>query len=249
MKSITSIFLLTFVTLNLFSQTDFLSEQKRYKRVRTAIDEKEELLIEKLKVYDIGISELNIMILAYKSESEIEIFAKKKTSISYNKLATYKVCSKSGELGPKRKQGDLQVPEGFYFIDRFNPASSFLLSLGINYPNHSDRLKSNSANLGGDIFIHGDCVTIGCLPMTNDKIKEIYLYAINARNNGQERVPVYIFPFRMTERNFKKYKTKYVNNTALIEFWTNLKMGYNKFEKEHKDLIVSVSKNGDYIFD
>jgi murein L,D-transpeptidase YafK len=247
MKKILSILLLTFIALTITAQSDFLTEQKKYKRVRTAINDKEQLVLHKLKEKSIELGELNILILAYKYENEVEIFAKKKTELTYKKLATYSICSKSGQLGPKRKQGDYQVPEGFYFIDRFNPASSFHLSLGINYPNLSDKRKSNATNLGGDIFIHGSCVTIGCLPMTDDKIKEIYLYAINAKNNGQKRIPFYIFPFRMTKQKFKEYKAKYSNKTELIDFWINLKLGYDKFEKEKKELIVSVNKTGNYI--
>ncbi len=247
MKKILLILLLPFITLTISAQTDFLTEQKRYKRVRTAINDKEQLVLKKLKENCIELGELNILIIAYKYESEVEIFAKKKNDSTYKKLVTYSVCSKSGQVGPKRKQGDYQVPEGFYFIDRFNPASSFYLSLGINYPNLSDKRKSSATNLGGDIFIHGSCVTIGCLPMTNDKIKEIYLYAINAKNNGQKRIPFYIYPFRMTEQKFKEHKVKYSNKTELIDFWTNIKLGYDKFEKEKRELSVSVSKTGDYI--
>lgn len=103
-------------------------------------------------------------------------------------IKDYQICSLSGELGPKRQQGDLQVPEGFYWIDRFNPASNFYLSLGINYPNQFDRILGKSGELGGDIFIHGGCVTIGCIPITDDKIKELYLIAVEAKSNGQDGV-------------------------------------------------------------
>ena len=247
MKKILSILLLILIVSTLFAQSSFLNEQKRYSRVRTAILEKEEIIIDRLTKKNINIDEVNILIIAYKSESEIEIFIKRRTEQLYKKLTTYSVCSKSGKLGPKRKQGDYQVPEGFYFIDRFNPSSNFYLSLGINYPNLSDRRKSNAKNLGGDIFIHGSCVTIGCLPMTDDKIKEIYLYAINAKNNGQEKIPVYIFPFKMTEQKFKEYKSKYSGETELIDFWTNIKLGYDKFMKEKKELNISVDKTGNYI--
>ena len=240
--------LVFFIVSTISAQSSFLTEQKRYPRVRTAINDKEQFVINKLKENSIELGELNILILAYKNESEIEIFAKKKADSTYEKLATYSVCDKSGQLGPKREKGDRQVPEGFYYIDRFNPASNFYLSLGINYPNLSDKRKSNATNLGGDIFIHGSCVTIGCLPMTDDKIKEIYLYAINAKNNGQERIPVYIFPFRMTKEKFEEYAAKNGDNTALIDFWTNIKSGYDKFEKEKRELKVSVSSTGDYIF-
>lgn len=248
MKKIGAILMLFFMLINTSAQSDFLNNQKRYQRVRTAISEKESKILSALKKSNIEIGALNILIMAYKAEGELEIFAKSKTEASYRKIATYKVCSKSGDLGPKRKQGDYQVPEGFYYIDRFNPASNFFLSLGINYPNQSDRIKSKARHLGGDIFIHGDCVTIGCLPMTDDKIKEIYLYAINARNNGQKRIPVYIFPFRMADQNFKAFSEKHINNPDLLDFWTNIRSGYTQFEKDKKELKFTFSETGEYSF-
>ena len=248
MKRTLSLLLMGFIVLTVSAQSDFLSQQKKYKRVRTAINDKEKSIIKKLQESDIELNELNILIIAYKNESKVEIFAKKKSDSIYKRLAIYSICSKSGQLGPKREEGDYQVPEGFYYIDRFNPASSYYLSLGINYPNLSDRRKSTATNPGGDIFIHGSCVTIGCIPMTDDKIKEIYLYAINAKNNGQNKIQVYIFPFRMTDQNFNRFRKEYSKNTGLIDFWTNLKTGYDKFEKYKKELDISVNDAGDYVF-
>jgi murein L,D-transpeptidase YafK len=186
--------------------------------------------------------------MVFKDSDEFEIYAKSKTESVYSKLISYKVCGRSGQLGPKRKQGDLQVPEGFYHINRYNPTSNFHLSLGLNYPNLSDQLKSKFSNLGGDIFIHGSCVTIGCLPLTDDFIKEVYLYAIHAKNNGQSKVPVYIFPFKMTDKNFSFNKDKYKENRDLLDFWSNLKNGYDSFEKDKKELKFTIDKNGNYIF-
>ncbi|MEP1094165.1 MAG: L,D-transpeptidase family protein [Cyclobacteriaceae bacterium] len=226
-------------------QTNFLKDQKRYSRVRTAIAEKEKIVVSTIEKNGIGIDELNILISAYKAEKELEVYAKRKGETTYQKVSTYSICSNSGQLGPKRKQGDSQVPEGFYYVDRFNPASNFLLSLGLNYPNQSDRKKSSFTNLGGDIFIHGSCVTIGCLPMTDDKIREIYVYALHARNNGQSKIPVYIYPFKMTDENFAKYKEK---NMELENFWANLKTGFDKFDRDKNELNVSVARNGDYTF-
>lgn len=234
--------------MNVSAQTDFLKNQKRYQRVRTAYSEKQDVVASNLQKNSIELEALNILWVAYKAEAVLELFAKSKTETAYQKIATYKVCSKSGDLGPKRKQGDYQVPEGFYFIDRFNPASNYYLSLGLNYPNASDKIKSKAKYLGGDIFIHGDCVTIGCLPMTDDKIKEIYLYAIQARHNDQKKIPVYIFPFRMTELNIKNYSETYSDHKALLAFWANLKIGYAKFEKDKRELKFSVNEVGDYCF-
>ena len=241
--------ILTIICCNsVFAQPDFLSQQKKYARVRTAITEKEQSLTENLHKNGLTTDNVHILIVAYKAEKQMEIYAKKKNETIYKLIALYNVCASSGEPGPKRKQGDGQVPEGFYKIDRFNPTSNFYLSLGINYPNQSDRKKSNASNLGGDIFIHGSCVTIGCLPMTDDKIKEIYLYAVFARNNGQNDIPVYIFPFCMTDANFQIYKNRYTQNQELIDFWTHLKIGYDKFVSEKKALKETVDKSGNYQF-
>ena len=244
------ILILTIICCNdgVFAQQDFLSQQKQYARVKTAITEKEQSIAETLRKNGLSTDNVHILIVAYKAEKQLEIYAKKKNETTYKLISVYDICASSGELGPKRIQGDGQIPEGFYKIDRFNPASSFYLSLGINYPNQSDRKKSNASNLGGDIFIHGSCVTIGCLPMTDDKIKEIYLYAIFARSNGQNNIPVYIFPFRMTENNFQTYKKQYSKNQGLIDFWTNLKSGYDKFIIEKKSLNETVDRTGNYQF-
>jgi len=174
-----------------------------------------------------------------------------KTKVSFDPLAaafliaSSSFCKLSGLLGPKRKEGDGQVPEGFYYIEKFNPTSQFYLSLGINYPNQSDKIKSNFPRLGGDIYIHGKCVTIGCLPMTDDKIKEIYLYALYSKNCGQLKIPVYIFPFKMSEENQEICVKKYPQWT---EFWKNLKQGYDIFEKERRALKISVDKKGNYTY-
>jgi murein L,D-transpeptidase YafK len=229
-------------------QSDFLENQKKYERVRTALSEKENLLVNELKSKSISLNQLNVLFIAYKSENELNLFVKKKSDNKYTLFKTYSICAQSGVLGPKRKQGDYQVPEGIYHIDRFNPSSSFYLSLGINYPNTSDRIKSTASNLGGDIFIHGNCVSIGCLSMTDDYIKEIYLLAIHAKNNAQNKIPVYIFPYKMTERNHNKYKATYSNNPALLQFWNRLKVGYDKFETNKSTLIFKVDEKGNYIF-
>jgi murein L,D-transpeptidase YafK len=196
--------------------SDFLTEQKKYERVRIAIKDKQDFIEKKLKENQISLDNLNLLLVAYKDNDLVEVYAKTKQETTYKKIHSYKICARSGQLGPKRKQGDGQVPEGFYHIDRFNPASNFFLSLGINYPNLSDRRKSSHSNLGGDIFIHGSCATVGCLPMTDDYIKEIYLLAANAKNNGQLKIPVYVFPFKMTDQNMAAYKEKYAGDNELV---------------------------------
>ena len=241
--TISVVVLIAFVFISFNFQTNFLSQQKRYKNVRTAYSKKESVIVKNINAQGIKIDELNILITVYKAEKKLNLYVKKNTNTNYVKLTTFSICRSSGDLGPKREQGDYQVPEGYYYINRYNPASSYYLSLGINYPNKSDTIISSANNLGGDIFIHGNCCTIGCLPMTDDKIMEIYLYAINARNNGQIKIPVYIFPFNMTDENLIKYK-----KNKNVNFWTKLKIGYDIFNKENKELNYSIDKYGNYNF-
>lgn len=228
---------------------DFLSQQKQYARVRAAFQNKAGALDRTLAAHGLKAGDLNLLIVAYKAEAVLEIYAKASNAARYQKLISYPICAASGKLGPKRQAGDKQVPEGFYQIDRFNPTSSYHLSLGINYPNAADKLKTRATDPGGDIFIHGSCVTIGCLPMTDHVIEEIYLYAIYARNGGQKAIPVYVFPFRMSKENMKKYGAAYRKAPETIAFWRNLKQGHDKFIESNRPLKVRVLENGDYGFD
>ena len=82
--------------------------------------------------------------------------------------------------------------------------------------------------------------------MTDDKIKEIYLYAVYAKDNGQNKIPVYIFPFQMTDRNFDYYKKYY--DESLINFWLNIKKGYDIFQTTKKELNIKVDSKGNYVF-
>lgn len=245
MKKIYLILLISGYLFPIKSQNNtFLSLQKKYDRVSDAINDKGVYIAKNLSDNHLKSDDLNVLFVAYKNEKEFDVFAKKSSEVKYKKIATYNICKLSGLLGPKRKEGDGQVPEGFYYINNFNPVSTYYLSLGINYPNQSDKVKSTFPRLGGDIYIHGKCVTIGCLPMTDDKIKEIYLYALYAKDCGQLKIPVYIFPFRMTSENMTTNKIY----PQWADFWNNLKIGYDKFEKEKKELKISVDKKGNYTF-
>ena len=121
---------------------NFLERQKGFERVKIALRAKESIISEKLDQFGIRPNNINIIIIIYKSEDILEIYGTKKMGAIYQKLISYDICSRSGQLGPKRQSGDNQVPEGFYHINRFNPLSKFYLSIGLNYPNSSDKLKS-----------------------------------------------------------------------------------------------------------
>jgi murein L,D-transpeptidase YafK len=151
-------------------------------------------------------------------------------------------------LGPKRRFGDEQVPEGFYELDWFNPQSNFFLSLHISYPNASDRILGSRQNPGGDIFLHGNCASIGCIPITDEGIKEVYWLAVLVHNQSQQRLPIEIFPARLTDEGLKALVAAHHNQRALINFWGNLKEGYDYFEKNHRLPRIKTRTDGAYSF-
>ncbi len=209
-------------------------------RVKNAYAEKETIL--KSALAEKGFANYFPMyIRVFKAEKTMEIWGLKDTT--YQLFKTYSICNMSGTLGRKYKQGDKQVPEGFYHIERFNPKSNFYLSLGINYPNQADMFFAEKGNMGGDIFIHGDCVSIGCMAMTDDVIKEIYIMALEAQKLEQRDIPVHIFPFRMDDNNMQQYSATF---PQWLSFWQTLKGQYDFFEKEKRLLFVNISAAGEY---
>lgn len=218
---------LIMTTTSALAQSDYKAQQLKFERVRTAYSQKWDNLKKELQQKGIK-GPFKIYLAAYKSEGTLEVWLKTETQKKYERFKTYDFCKHSGTLGPKTKEGDLQTPEGFYYINAFNPVSNFYLSLGINYPNSVDKVRSGPEKPGSDIYIHGNCVTVGCIPLTDEKIKELYILAVEARQAGQLQIPVNIFPFKMTDDHLKKYGIQYPKH---VKFWQNLQPGYTYFEK------------------
>ena len=225
----------------------FKDKQLKYSRVQTAMKEKDVPLRKLFANRGFVYPPQNIFIRIFKKEKIVEIWAFSAPEAVFKKVRDYTICRTSGNLGPKRREGDLQIPEGFYHIDRFNPKSSFYLSLGINYPNRSDQILGKKGDLGGDIFLHGGCATIGCIPITDDYIKEVYWLAVQAKSKGQSKIPVHIFPTKLDIGTIKHLKKKYATQETLIKFWENLQIGYQWFEK-HRNL-PKISVNSDVIYE
>ncbi len=187
-----------------------------------------------------------VFLRAFKKERVVELWIEDRKTEEFSLFRTYKVCAASGDLGPKTKQGDLQVPEGFYFVKKgsFNPWSSYHLSFDIGYPNAYDRHHKRTGSL---IMIHGNCVSLGCLAMTDRKIEEIYTLAHAALINGQPFFRVHIFPFRMTEEAMTDEGLE--KHQKWMPFWENLKIGYDWFEKRKQPPDVNLDRTkGEYTF-
>jgi len=181
-----------------------------------------------------------VLIRAYKKEAELEIW-KMKSDRTYALLKTYPMCRWSGQLGPKKREGDMQVPEGFYAIEpgQMNPNSHYYLSFNIGYPNAYDRAYGRT---GGNVMVHGVCSSAGCFSMTDEQINDIYAIARDAFRGGQREIQLQSYPFRMTAENLAKYRLD-----PNIDFWMEIKNGSDHFEVTRTEPSVFVC-NKHYVF-
>ena len=152
---------------------------------------------------------------AFKESHELEIWLR--GDQGWQLFRTYPIAALSGKLGPKLREGDGQTPEGLYGITPalLHPGSTYHLAMNIGYPNEEDRKLERT---GSFIMIHGSNVSIGCLAMTDPLIEEIYLIVEAALAAGQKKVPVQIFPFRMTTERLAA-----AQNHPDYPFWLELK--------------------------
>lgn len=196
------------------------------------------VLQERLRDKGVSLAE-PILIRIFKAESELEIWKQK--GDSYVLFATYPICHWSGTIGPKLRDGDRQAPEGFYTVTRSQTrhVGRWPKSLDIGYPNI---LEQSQARTGSSILIHGGCSSIGCFAMTNPVSDEIHQMTVAAIESGEQIVPVHVFPFRMTDKNMAAQES-----SPWKAFWTNLKEGYDMFERTKRPATISVC-GGRYIF-
>lgn len=248
MKRIIASALLLLIMGGAKAQQSFLENQKLFPRVGIAFREKEEAIKAEFAKKGLTYPAKYVYIRSFKLDSEMEIWVKNSVTDTFQLYKSYRVCSLSGKMGPKRKEGDRQVPEGFYYINDFNPNSNYHLSLGINYPNYSDKILSDQKKPGGEIYIHGNCLTIGCIPLTDEFIEEVYIMAVNAKNAGQDFIPVHVFPVKFgNSRSMDYLGTVSLNDNDSQKFWVNLKGAYDYFEKHHKLPVIMVNAQGKYV--
>jgi murein L,D-transpeptidase YafK len=187
-------------------------------------------------------------IRSFKYDRQMEVWVKPTEKEPYKFLKTYTVCQQSGTTGPKRMEGDYQVPEGFYYINEFNPNSNYHLALGLNYPNASDKILADQTRPGGAIYIHGNCVSTGCIPLTDAPMEEVYFLSSLVHTKGQDFIPVHIFPVKYNAPKSKAYlETTLKDNPALQLFNKNIRQVYDFFEIKKELPVIMINKLGEYI--
>lgn len=168
-----------------------------------------------------------ILIRAMKRERVLELWAANSGRQKLALVKTYPFTAASGGPGPKRREGDRQVPEGLYEVDRFNPRSNFHLSLGLNYPNASDRRFADPKSPGSAIFIHGGAVSVGCIALGDAAIEELYLAALESR---KRTIRVHIFPGRMDAPDWPAWRDGQLSaDSSFRVLWDELAAEWRRF--------------------
>jgi murein L,D-transpeptidase YafK len=180
-----------------------------------------------------------VFLRIFKEERVMEIWLRR--GAQFELFETVPVCSFSGGLGPKQREGDQQSPEGFYAVGRaqLNPNSAYHLAFNLGFPNAYDRWLKRT---GSHLMVHGNCASIGCYAMTDIGIDDIYTLVAAALEAGQPSVSVHIFPFRLTDAALAAHA-----GSPWDGFWANLQEGYAAFEATRVPPAVFAC-SGRYVF-
>jgi len=163
------------------------------------------------KCKDSGISypPKRLVLIGLKDERKLLVFG---GSEQMKLIGSFLLVSYSGILGPKLKQGDLQIPEGIYRLTGFQ--SHNMLALCVNYPNELDKKNATADhrnNLGGDILIHGGSLSTGCLVVSDDDMEQVFVAVYDVGCNNTKLI---IAPCDLTALNpainFKKQQPRWL---------------------------------------
>lgn len=222
-------------------------------RVAAARTTHEAALIEKVEALGVAWPPRELHVRMFKDERAVEVWVGDGRA-PLQQLDTFSECGASGVIGPKVAQGDLQVPEGFYFVTGLNPWSPGLLSLQLDYPNDADRQRrvlravdvkeAATVPLGGDIAVHGTCISTGCLAIDDAPIEQLYLLALEPRKRGRA-IRVHVFPTRLDSAHVDAL-VEQTDDVTVVKLWTSMIPAYRAFEKTHRTPLTWARRDGTY---
>jgi hypothetical protein len=134
-----------------------------------------------------------VLLVGLKREKQLQVYAAG-AGQPWQLIRAFPIQRLSGKMGPKLRQDDYQVPEGFYRVASLNPNSAFHLALRVDYPNGFDRAQAQRdgrTDLGGNIMIHGSDASAGCLAMGDRTAEDLFVLAAET---GPENVAVLLSP-------------------------------------------------------
>lgn len=177
---------------------------------------------------------------AFKAERVLEVWVGDGRGRPLVLFEEHPICGASGVLGPKVERGDLQIPEGLYVVTKLHPDSQGWLSLRMSYPNLADRARAaeraamerRRVSPGGDILVHGTCISIGCLAIDNAPIERVYLLALEPMARGRT-IRVDVFPGRFDVERLDPLFEQ-ATELSTVRLWRSLVPAYFAFERTRR---------------
>lgn len=189
-----------------------------------------------------------VLLRVFKHERQLELWVARGKEDELTRLETFDVCAASGVLGPKRRQGDEQVPEGVYSIHRYNGWSGFHMSLRVDYPNPSDRVRGFRPSLGGAIMVHGGCASIGCVAIEDAAIERVFITALDGRRAGKTNPTIHMLPTRFDDEGWARLraaaeKASEDEHGPRMTLWRELAEVDAAFEATHRIPAVAIDSD------
>lgn len=185
---------------------------------------------------------IEMLYRVFKKEWKLEVWANDEKGSPLKPIATYGICAISGVLGPKHKEGDRQVPEGFYTLNYITTQTAYHLAMYVNYPNPWDKRQS-PVSPGSDILVHGSCASIGCVSMGDETIEELYTMASPLYGNHR-KIQMHVYPARDMKAVIAD--PEFADN---VSFWKMIEPTLDKFNEDHLMPTVTFDGGGRYVVD
>ncbi|MBB25653.1 MAG: 2-dehydro-3-deoxyphosphooctonate aldolase [Geminicoccus sp.] len=165
-----------------------------------------------------------MLLRVFKQEREVEVWVQPEDQQTFVLFRIFPICFYSGKLGPKVKEGDMQSPEGFYFIGpaQMRAKSQYHRAIDFAFPNDYDAAQGYT---GTELLIHGNCVSSGCYAMTDPFVEQLYELGSATAATAAQGFWIHAFPFHMTAEALAGQQ-----DSSWLGFWQQLKAGYDAFE-------------------
>lgn len=221
----------------------------RLKKIRARVEPK---LIAQYRDAGLSYPPKRALLRVFKHERVFEMWAADAADTPMTRIESVPICAASGELGPKRRQGDEQVPEGVYAIHRYNAWSGFHMSLRVNYPNRSDRARGFRPSLGGAIMVHGGCASIGCVAIENEAIERVFVATLDASRAGKQQPAIHMLPTRFDAEAWTRLDARAdaagePEATQLRTLWRELEAVDAAFAASKTIPTVAIDDHGAYV--
>ena len=165
-----------------------------------------------------------MLLRVFKLEREVEVWVQPEDQQTFVLFRIFPICFYSGKLGPKVKEGDMQSPEGFYFVGpaQMRAKSQYHRAIDFAFPNDYDAAQGYT---GTELLIHGNCVSSGCYAMTDPFVEQLFELGSATAATAAQGFWIHAFPFHMTAEALAGQQ-----DSPWLGFWQQLKAGYDAFE-------------------